>query len=227
MIDYGLGVALDRIEKADLGRLRDWRNQEPVRKWCRQTDLISEVDQESWYQRQASDPSIQMYMILTEGRVNRSEPAKIGVCGLTSLDLVNRRAEFSLYVAPRWHGNGYGRMALATLLNHGFDAYGLNSIWGETFDGNPAAELFESLGFEKEGTRRQFYFKGGRYVDAHLYSILRGDWRRVLYPRGKVRARTDDYDESERDSSGNRPARVSEAKEVKAQGQDRRRRLAG
>jgi ribosomal-protein-alanine N-acetyltransferase len=102
---------------------------------------------------------------------NHLELACLGVCGLTSMDLINRRAEFSLYIGPEFQGQGFGKNALKTLLAHGFRNYGLNRIWGESFEGNPAIAMFESLGFEPEGIRKEFYFKGGKFIDAYLFSI--------------------------------------------------------
>jgi RimJ/RimL family protein N-acetyltransferase len=161
------------VDSTDLEQLRSWRNDHRIWRWCRQSDLISDVEQKAWFERQAKDPTIRMYKAV---RAVGSHVETVGVCGLTSIDQMNRRAEFSLYVAPELHKQGLGAKILALLLQHGFLNLGLNVIWGETFDGNPAWKMFEKLGFEKEGIRRQFYFKGGRFIDAHLYSITRESW---------------------------------------------------
>lgn len=168
MIDFGHGVTLDALKRADLETLRNWRNDPRIWRWCRQNDLISDVQQEQWFDRIQVDPTIRMYGIYAGSLV--------GACGLTSLDLLNRRAEFSLYICPEQQGKGLSKPALCTLFEHGFMDFGLNSIWGETFDGNPAASIFESLGMKKEGTRREFYFRNGRFIDCHLYSVLRSEW---------------------------------------------------
>lgn len=175
MIRFGFGVYLRRLEAEDLPILKEWRNSPHIRKWTRQFDVLSDEDQSRWFARQYEDPTIQMYGIMwpDEKKVDQL----VGVTGLTSIDLVNRRAEFSIYIAPDRQGDGLGRKALATLLEHGFKNYGLNLIWGETFDGNPAKVLFERLGFKREGTRRQFYYRDGKLIDAHLYSILRSEWQ--------------------------------------------------
>lgn len=164
MIDFGYGVSLDRIRLVDLEILRQWRNDYRIWRWCRQNDLISEIDQDAWYERQAKDPSISMYKILDKNEC-------IGVCGLTSIDYINRRGEFSLYIAPKYQTFGFSKMALKTLFRHGFSNIGLNRIWGETFEGNFAASLFEGMGMKKEGTRKEFYFRDGDFIDADLYSI--------------------------------------------------------
>ena len=99
------------------------------------------------------------------------------MCGLTSIDYINSRAEFSLYIGHSYQRQGFAKDALKALLEVAFNEVNLNGVWGETFEGNHALNLFEKLGMKKEGTRRQFYFKGGKYIDAHLVSITREEWR--------------------------------------------------
>lgn len=147
-----------------------WRNDERISKWCRQYDALHFLNHENWFESQASDKSISMYAIQAG-----SDPI-VGVCGLTSIDLINRRAEFSMYIGPEHQGNGYGEAALRALIHKGFYSYGLNSIWGETFDGNHAIKMFKRVGMKLEGTRRESYYRDGRFIDAHLVSILRSEY---------------------------------------------------
>ena len=103
----------------------------------------------------------------------------VGMCGLTDIDLINRRAEFSLYIVPECWKKGYGKAALQTLFSHGFRNLNLNVIWGETFDENPAIELFKNLGMYYEGTRNEFYYRDGSYIDAHLISMSRSQFDNI------------------------------------------------
>lgn len=173
-------IYLRRLEKEDLPRLFFYRNDPRIYKWCRQNDVLHRSRHEAWFDWQAQDKNVSMYVIAHEedGEVSISSP--IGVCGLTDIDRVNRRAEFSLYIATDSQRYGYGKKALSLLLDKAFNVENLNVVWGETFAGNPAAKLFEELGFIKEGTRRQFYFRKGGYIDAHLYSITRLEWMKSL-----------------------------------------------
>lgn len=170
MIDFGFGLALRTIGASDLDRLREERNKPEIWRWCRQSDLISEEDQKAWYFRQNSDPTQRMYLICVGGN-------GVGVCGLTSVDTLCHRAEFSLYVFKDHQNQGYGRKALRTLFTHGFRNIGLNLIWGETFEGNHAIDLFISLGMTRDGVRRDFYFKDGQFQDSHLISIKACEWK--------------------------------------------------
>lgn len=160
---------LSPISSFRLDQLRSWRNHDSIRTYCRQVGWISERDQEAWYRRQNDDPTIKMFVI-------EDNHIGVGVCGLTDIDHLHRRAEFSLYIAPEQQRKGYGSKSLKMLFDFGFYELNLHMIWGETFSGNPAAKLFESIGMLKDGTRRDFYFKRGMYVDAHLYSITREEW---------------------------------------------------
>jgi RimJ/RimL family protein N-acetyltransferase len=156
-----------------LPQLLEWRNDYAIWQWTRQNDFLNEVEHADWFERQAKDASLRMYKLVLKAG---GKTITVGVCGLTSVCYRNSRAEFSLYVSPAFHKKGIGRHALTLLFTHGFTNLGLNVIWGETFEGNPAAKLFENLGMVKEGTRRQFYWKNGKYIDAHLYSITKGEW---------------------------------------------------
>lgn len=160
-------MKLRRIAEADLPTLFEQRNNPDIYKWCRQHSPLHWENHVAWYKAQAKDQSLSMFVLEIRGVI-------VGVCGLTSIDMVNRRAEFSLYIDADYHGKGFGKYALGLLLDHGFNALGLNRIWGESFSNNEKAlGMFKSLGFEVEGVRRDFYFRDGHYIGATLVSIGR------------------------------------------------------
>lgn len=174
MIDHGYGTALRAIDGQDLDYMLAWRNDSRIRKWTRQNDELTHAQHMDWFTGLKVNPTIKMYAIGPE------QNKLSGVCGLTSIDYVNRRAEFSLYIDPDRHGQGHGPKALKTLLHHAFETLNLNCVWGESFDGNPAQKMFEKIGMTKEGTRRAFYYREGKYVGASLWSMLRSDWDRLV-----------------------------------------------
>jgi RimJ/RimL family protein N-acetyltransferase len=163
MINFGYEIDLTAIEEEDLPQMRAWRNNYLVRKWCRQYSQIGPLNQRKWFEWQAHDPSVEMLAMRVGGML-------VGICGLTDVDLINRRAEFSLYIGPEFRRQGYARKGLVTLFHHGFRNMNLHSIWGETFEGNPAHRLFQEL-LKKDGIRRDFYFRDGRYINCTLYSV--------------------------------------------------------
>lgn len=173
MIDFGHGIVLESLNDNCLSYYRMKRNEYSIWKWCRQNDLIDEISHKKWFEKQSNDPSIKMYQIIVKKDFGNMIA---GVCGITDIDRINQRAEFSLYISPEHQRKGYAKSALKTLLSHGFMNQNLNVIWGETFDGNPAYDMFLKLGMKHEGTRRQFYYKEGRFIDAHLVSITKEEY---------------------------------------------------
>jgi len=162
--------------------LRDWRNNPLIIDWCRQRFEITEQEQCLWFKEQSQDLSIKMFAIskktLKSGRKGFHFNT-VGVAGFTDIDMYNRRAEFSLYIEPEQQQKGYGKQALEQLLKCGFEDFGFNRIWGEAFNLNPAIKMFLSVGMEREGTRQDFYYKNGRFIDAHLISIGREKWNKM------------------------------------------------
>ena len=166
----GSELYLDIIKESDGLLLNKIRNKPEIWKWCRQSTLIDDGQQRKWLDKISFDPKIQMFSIRNGSHV------MVGVAGLTDIDHLNRRAEFSVYIFPEHQRKKYATDALKLLFKHGFYNLNLNCIWGETFDGNPAAQIFTGIGMAYEGTRRSYYFKDGDFVDAHVFSMLRVDF---------------------------------------------------
>ena len=162
-------ISLSTILPEHKKTLFDWRNDHGIYKWCRQSDFIQWGDHCNWFDNVFKNTSIKMYLI-----VNDNIP--VGACGLTSIDLVSQRAEFSLYIGRDFQKRGYGKKALIKLLDHGFKHYPFRLIWGESFESNPAIRMFKELGFKIDGTRKEFYFKDGKNIDSYLLSIKRNDF---------------------------------------------------
>lgn len=142
-----------------------WRNHPAVTAWTRQNGLISALDMKKWFEKIDNDPTIKMFGIV------EMHDGDIGTCGFTSISHVHGTAEFSLFIAPNHQKKGYGEEALIMLLKYGFHHMRFNLIFGETFEHNPARNLFKKIGFKEEGLLRQRYFKSGYYINSIPISI--------------------------------------------------------
>ena len=163
-------INLRRIESGDIDPLRIERNKPEIMRWCRQNDLISYDDQMQWFQRQNADPTMRMYSVYNDGHL-------VGCCGLTSIDLINRHAEFSCFIFVDEQGVGHAETALKQLFDKGFSDMNLNMIWGETVGSNPSLRLFtEKLGMKVDGKIPEFYYKEGEYQDSTRISMLKDNW---------------------------------------------------
>lgn len=167
MIDYGFKVKLGPLNKENLEIYRLSRNSVSIYRFCGQYDLITKEDQERWFNNQISNRHSKMFEVIN------GKDELVGVCGLSDIDHVHRRAEFNIYVVPEYQGNGYSREALQCLFKWGFNSLNLNLIWGETLENNHTAIiLFEKLGMKRDGYRRSYYYKDGVYLGAYMFSLL-------------------------------------------------------
>lgn len=167
----GFKVYLGSKIESNADRLRQLRNDKRIWDWCRQTTLLSKLDHESWIESLKGNPKNKMYTIH-----DSETTVVVGVCGLTNFDYIARHAEFSLYIDPNDHGKGYGKQALYLLVEHGFYAFNLNKIWGESFEGNPAIHMFEKLGFRITKGHFAHYYKNGKYLDSYFSTLLKDEW---------------------------------------------------
>lgn len=96
---------------------------------------------------------------------------------LADIDWVARSATLHVMVAPEAQGRGVGTFAVRGILHHAFSDLGLNRVELTVLDSNDRARsLYEREGFVLEGTLRAAAWKGGRYEDMHVMSVLKEEW---------------------------------------------------
>lgn len=103
----------------------------------------------------------------------------MAVVGLTSVDEINQRAEISIVVGPENRGTGLGKIAIFLLCRHAFANVngGLHQVYAEVLETNSVGNaLFEAMGFQKTGIKRDFYRKEGRYEHAFFYQMGAEVW---------------------------------------------------
>jgi putative acetyltransferase len=101
----------------------------------------------------------------------------IGQLGLHTFPHQPRRrhaATIGMGVHDDWQGRGVGKKLLGACLELADQWLNLRRLELEVYvDNEPAIRLYESFGFEREGTLRQHAFRDGRYVDSYLMARLR------------------------------------------------------
>jgi UDP-4-amino-4,6-dideoxy-N-acetyl-beta-L-altrosamine N-acetyltransferase len=164
---------LRAVEKKDLKKLRDWRNDPDVKKFTREYRELNIQNQLQWLDLLARDKNAVMFAVETKkGKL-------IGCTGLTYIDWKNRRAEVSIYIGDKnYKGKGYGTDALKTLMKYSFEELNLHMLFGEIFEYNKAnIKLFEKCGFKRDGVLRHRLYRDGRYQNSIFYSILEEEWK--------------------------------------------------
>lgn len=137
------------------------------------TKGYTRADLARWVEAHAQAKDEALYVI-----TNESDRC-LGHVGLYKIDHRVRSAEFAILVGDKkaWR-TGIGRACTSFMLRFGFEELQLHRIYLEVLASNDRArKLYDSLGFKHEGTLRDAQWKGGRYLDVHVMSILDDEWR--------------------------------------------------
>jgi len=105
------------------------------------------------------------------------EKTTIGTVDIFDFDHFHMRAGVGILIArEEYRRKGYARMALKGLSEYCFNVLKLNQIWCSIIENNDASlELFKSLGFVQNGTRREWIKADSKFLDEHFLQLLRKD----------------------------------------------------
>lgn len=107
------------------------------------------------------------------GIVKKDTKHLIGTIGLDSYIPKQRRANMGYEIHPDQWGKGFATEAASKVISYGFDVLNLMRIGAVVFPENSSSnKLLNRLGFQKEGTLRNYIFQNGKSFDTFVYSIL-------------------------------------------------------
>lgn len=111
--------------------------------------------------------------------VRKSNDESIGVCKLTKVDLINRKATLGIFIGEKSCWNiGIGTEATKLLLDFGFSIINLNNIMLEVYSFNERAiRAYKKCGFKEIGRRRNSILLGDREYDEVYMDILSKDFK--------------------------------------------------
>jgi ribosomal-protein-serine acetyltransferase len=102
------------------------------------------------------------------------EGAIVGTIGLHYVEWFDRSAELGYWITSAAEGRGHVTRAARAVLSFAFGAVGLHRIVVRCAVGNErSSRVAERLGMRREGLLREAHFVGGRFLDQHLYALLR------------------------------------------------------
>ncbi len=107
-----------------------------------------------------------------------SDDVLVGIVSLVNINHLNQSAEFHIMIGEMENrGKGAGTFATKSMLHHAFYNLNLNRVELTVLETNQkAVNMYERIGFVREGTKRQARYKNGRFFDMYLYSVLRSDY---------------------------------------------------
>ena len=99
--------------------------------------------------------------------------AQVGCIDLYDYDEFNSRAGIGILIDEKYRGQGYAKNAIKLLLEYCFNTLLLNQIYILVLASNVESMLlFESLGFERCGVRKQWYKTADGFIDQVEYQYI-------------------------------------------------------
>ncbi|WP_439027869.1 GNAT family N-acetyltransferase [Haloarchaeobius sp. DT45] len=167
----GDDVTLRTVEEEDLDFVNEHINDRRVRLGMTMAHPAPMASTRHHFEENVSnDDSVNLLIC-----VDDDDPA--GMVILFDIDDRRGKAEIGIWLAPEYHGNGYGTEAAALVVDHAFGQRRLHRVLARVLTTNDAsAGIWEKLGFTHEGTLRESEFKDGEYLGMRYFGLLSDEW---------------------------------------------------
>lgn len=163
--------------------VREWRNEDLSS--LRTPFFLTEEMQEDYYKQLCDQKSNKRMWCFYENydpayKCKNEMENLIAFGGLENIEWENRLAEISIIVDWQYRTQGYGKEAVAKILEQGFDYFNLENIYGECYKTNPDALAFwEKImkihsGYKTMLPQRKYWH--GSYHDSLYFNINKAKW---------------------------------------------------
>lgn len=115
------------------------------------------------------------------GLIYRETGKFIGTCGFTSFDYRENSAEIGYVLAKPYWGCGLALEAARSVMEFGFEYFGLSSFCAKCIQGNDASmRVMQKLGMSLSGVYTNGMFIKGSYKTIIVYSVTKEDYYKKL-----------------------------------------------
>lgn len=170
---------LRELDRKDMTTINRWRNdKELIDHLGAPFRYINQIVDDRWYDNYMNNRSTCVRCAI----VTEESDDIIGLVSLIKIDQMNQSAEFHIMIGGKQNrGKGAGIFAVKEILHHAFLNLNLQRIELTVNEDNTSAiHLYEKVGFVREGMKRNARFKNGKFINMHLYSILRDEFLKNL-----------------------------------------------
>jgi diamine N-acetyltransferase len=161
-----MNIEYKKIDVTDLEFLNKVRN-EYASEYLHDSRTFSLEETINWYNKTNPD----FWMILLDG-------VNVGYFRLSNHSKENKNIYIGADIAPEYTGKGIAKEAYSKFIPNLFSMYDLNKISLEVLSTNiRAISLYNKLGFEYEGTKREEVLKNEKWIDSIIMSILKSKYK--------------------------------------------------
>lgn len=167
------GISLRLVEASDLDAILRLRNDFSTWSFLGDPLPLKPGRQQKWL-ASVNESADKTYFIAED-----APGALAGVVRTDEHDLLHRSIRIGVDVVPSRRGKGLGKRVFGAVLRYCFDHLGVHRVWLAVLKTNTVAmSMYRKFGFKVEGRYREAVFRGGRWVDYVIMSVLEGEYER-------------------------------------------------
>ncbi len=156
------------------------RNRKHLRTWLPWVDAMQSAQQFEQFIRGAKkreeEGAEASWLIFYNGEI-------AGRIGIHYINHQNKCGSIGYWLGQAFVGKGIVTRACDKVIGYGFDTLELNRIELKCGTGNEkSAAIPQRLGFIREGVLRESEWVNDRFIDLHLFSLLRSEWTQNAPP---------------------------------------------
>lgn len=165
-------IYLRPVEDSDIKIIQLWRNKKDIQPFVREYRELSKKHIQDWLESTSVSNKFEFFIIEDE----HHNP--IGVTGLTYIDWVSRNADIHLAIYEHnWIDSKYAPEVLKVMLDYGFNQLNLHRVYAEVYEVDTVKiDFFTSSNFKLDGILRGHHYYNGKYINSHIYSILKDEY---------------------------------------------------
>lgn len=162
-------ITLRALEPEDIEILYEWENQPEI--WTYSLNR-SPISRQTLTQYILSSMEQDIYALkqLRLMALNQGEP--IGCIDLNDFDPYHLRAEVGMMIAPKHRGKGLGKEIVKALIDYASRMLGIKNLYCDISAQNiPCLKIYQSLGFEHCGTKKNWIRTPEGWEDAYFLQL--------------------------------------------------------
>ena len=99
-----------------------------------------------------------------------------GAIGFNDIHPEHHRAEIGFWILPAHWGKGIIPEAARVVCDYAFETLGLHRIYAYVeSENNNSKKVLSKMGFEYEGTMKEYEIKNGKWIDLEIFGLLHKD----------------------------------------------------
>ncbi len=165
----GKNIILRLLEPSDLDWLMEVENDESL--WHLSNTYVPFTRQQLTIY--IENAHADLYEALQMRWVIVNQGQNIGLIDLFDFDLFHKRAGVGILIVQAFQNKGFGREALQIIIHHAFQYLKLHQLYAHiNADNLPSLKLFQSLGFEINGTKKDWNIYDSKTIDEHFLQLF-------------------------------------------------------